>query len=116
MKKLTYNQVYDNVEKIHMEIYNEEKSVFLGSDYDILIRAIVDSFNENIDDFPNDQIDSYMKIVGETIREAREKSGLYLKDLAEYMGWSVVKLSDIERGRRYIDLESLKKIKEYLKI
>ncbi|MEM5817366.1 MAG: helix-turn-helix transcriptional regulator [Desulfitobacterium hafniense] len=39
-------------------------------------------------------------IFGRKLRAARESAGLLLKDLAREMGWSVVYLSDIERGRR----------------
>jgi transcriptional regulator with XRE-family HTH domain len=37
---------------------------------------------------------------GKTLRDLREQAGLRLKDLADAMKWSVVYLSDIERGRR----------------
>ncbi len=37
---------------------------------------------------------------GATLRKIRQKKGLYLKDVAGFMKWSVVYLSDIERGNR----------------
>lgn len=40
------------------------------------------------------------KKFGELLRTLREERGILLKELAKNMGWSVVYLSDIERGRR----------------
>ena len=37
---------------------------------------------------------------GEALREIRQNKGVYLKNVAEFMGWSVVYISDIERGHR----------------
>ena len=37
---------------------------------------------------------------GETLRKCRQEARLYLKDVANKMGWSVVYLSDLERERR----------------
>lgn len=37
---------------------------------------------------------------GTVLREIRTQKKIYLKELAEKMGWSIVYLSDIERGRR----------------
>lgn len=37
---------------------------------------------------------------GAFLRKEREKSNLTLKDITDKMGWSVVYLSDIERGKR----------------
>lgn len=37
---------------------------------------------------------------GDLLRGLRERAGKTLKDLAEPMGWSIVYLSDIERGKR----------------
>lgn len=37
---------------------------------------------------------------GKALRKIREKKELYLKNVADVMGWSVVYLSDIERGNR----------------
>lgn len=41
-----------------------------------------------------------MNEFGQTLRNLREKAGFNLKKLADALGWSVVYLSDIERGRR----------------
>lgn len=41
-----------------------------------------------------------MKSFGETLRKIREERKLYLKNISEKMNWSVVYLSDIERGNR----------------
>ncbi len=37
---------------------------------------------------------------GKALRRFREKKGFYLKNVSDIMGWSVVYLSDIERGNR----------------
>ncbi|MDR2489737.1 MAG: helix-turn-helix domain-containing protein [Desulfovibrio sp.] len=37
---------------------------------------------------------------GDLLRSMREQAGKTLKDLAGHMGWSIVYLSDIERGKR----------------
>lgn len=41
-----------------------------------------------------------MTAFGKALRKFREKKGLYLKNVSDMMGWSVVYLSDIERGNR----------------
>ncbi|MBX6423340.1 helix-turn-helix domain-containing protein [Thermosulfurimonas sp. F29] len=41
-----------------------------------------------------------MSLFGKTLRRARKNAGLTLKNVAEAMGWSIVYLSDVERGRR----------------
>jgi transcriptional regulator with XRE-family HTH domain len=41
-----------------------------------------------------------MNRFGQRLRQARERNGMRLKDLADALGWSVVYLSDIELGRR----------------
>ncbi|NHZ47363.1 helix-turn-helix domain-containing protein [Nitratidesulfovibrio liaohensis] len=37
---------------------------------------------------------------GAFLRDVRQQSKKTLKDLADYLGWSIVYLSDIERGKR----------------
>jgi transcriptional regulator with XRE-family HTH domain len=41
-----------------------------------------------------------MSKFGKILRRIRQEKGLYLKDVADHMGWSVVYVSDIERGNR----------------
>lgn len=41
-----------------------------------------------------------MTIFGKKLREVREAAQRTMKDVAAHMGWSVVYMSDIERGRR----------------
>ncbi|MBX6423334.1 helix-turn-helix transcriptional regulator [Thermosulfurimonas sp. F29] len=54
---------------------------------------------------------------GVALREARKHAGLRLSDVAGMMGWSVVYLSDIERGRRNPPApEKIVKLAEILKI
>ena len=40
------------------------------------------------------------KVFGEELRRLRGLAGLTLKDIADEFGWSIVYVSDIERGKR----------------
>ena len=52
---------------------------------------------------------------GGMVRALREGMGKTLKDFAAYMGWSIVYVSDIERGRRNPpSLDALKKMSSFL--
>ncbi len=54
---------------------------------------------------------------GQALRKHRQKAGLYLKDVAEKMGWSTVYLSDLERDRRNPPSpEKIKKLADILGI
>lgn len=55
-----------------------------------------------------------MNEFGKRLRRDREEAGLRLKDLSDAMQWSVVYLSDIERGRRNPPLPE--KIREIYKL
>lgn len=55
-----------------------------------------------------------MNDFGQILRSLREKADFNLKKLADEMGWSVVYLSDIERGRR--NPPTLNKISQIAKI
>jgi transcriptional regulator with XRE-family HTH domain len=59
----------------------------------------------------------HQNIFGSLLRNLREQAGKSLKDLAGHMGWSVVYLSDVERGRRNPpSVENIKKLAEALGI
>lgn len=52
--------------------------------------------------------------VGTQIREARQRAGLTLKDLAAHTGVSISMISAVERGERNVSIDLLKRLTEAL--
>ena len=58
-----------------------------------------------------------MSKFGKALRRIRQEKGLYLKHVADHMGWSVVYVSDIERGNRNPPgQKEIKKLSRYLDV
>lgn len=57
-----------------------------------------------------------MHVVGEQLKKIRKEKKMTLKDLAEGAGVSISFLSQVERGKSSVTLESLRKIAEVLDV
>lgn len=59
-------------------------------------------------------MNSFEKILGNKIREAREEKGLTQKELGQTLGYSPMGISHFEKGIRKLKISDIKKLSEHL--